>query len=238
MIYTRDISVSPMVVFTDSLHINIDNNNLKLTIGTDKLAWNSAPADGDLRRPLEIPAKFDHNSVYGLYLQGKNNISFRNYITAEEKLSACLQKDPFYVPALADMASLQIRKHQYQMAAGTAATVLSVDTYNPAANYYYGLAHMHLGNITDAKDGFDIAVLGVAYRSAAYTELSKLYYREKDETNAMVPKKMPAILVRYAVRVYAEVALCTSMVGLMGLLREMPPVSLICVQSKMVIQLL
>jgi tetratricopeptide (TPR) repeat protein len=50
----------------------------------------------------------------------------------------------------------------------------------PAANYYYGLANVHLGNIADARDGFDLAALGMEYRNAAYTELSKIYFRQKD----------------------------------------------------------
>src|SRR5207249_2123061 len=37
-----------------------------------------------------------------------------------------------------------------------------------------------LGNTTDAKDGFDIATLSPEYRSAAYTELGKLYLKEKN----------------------------------------------------------
>ena len=62
---------------------------------------------------------------------------------------------------------------------------LSIDTYDPAANYYYGLANIQLGNITNAKDGFDIATLSMEYRSAAYTELSKIYFRERNYGKAI-----------------------------------------------------
>ncbi|MEP7111594.1 MAG: DUF5107 domain-containing protein [Ferruginibacter sp.] len=184
-IYSRDISVKPMVLFADSIKIAVDGNKLKLEIGDNKLVWNSAPEDGNLSRPLEIPKDFDNNSVYGLFLQGKNYISFRDYVKAAEKLTACLQKDPYYVPALCDMALLQIQKFQFAEAVITAGKALSINTYDPAANFYYGLANLRLGNITDAKDGFDIASLSAEYRNAAYTELSKLYFLEKDETRAI-----------------------------------------------------
>ncbi|HJY13197.1 MAG TPA: tetratricopeptide repeat protein, partial [Flavobacterium sp.] len=121
----------------------------------------------------------------GLYLQGKNFISFKDYIKAEEFLTDCLKKDPNYAPALSDLAGLQIRKLEYKEAIATASRALAIDTYNPAANYYYGIANLHLGNATDAKDGFDIAAASVEYRSPAYTALSKIYFAENDQAKAI-----------------------------------------------------
>ena len=184
-VYFKNISVKPMELFKDSIRVLVDENKLRLTIGDNKLVWNSSPDDGNLNRPLGIPKDFDNNSVYGLHLQGKNYISFRDYIKAEEKLSDCLKKDPSYVPALSDMASLQIRKFQYAEAVVTASRALAINTYEPAANYYYALANLHLGNITDAKDGFDVAASSVEYRSAAYTALAKLYFCENEQSKAI-----------------------------------------------------
>ena len=181
-IYTKAISVKPMILFADSIKINVDPEKLKLTIGVNKLVWNSAPDEGNLNRPMETVAGFDNGSVYGLYLQGKNYISFHNNKKAEEKLKACLQKDPNFVPALNELAYLQLQKFQYAAAIATAGKALSINTYEPAANYYYALANLQLGNIADAKDGFDIAASGVEFRSAAYTALAKLYFCEKELT--------------------------------------------------------
>lgn len=184
-IYSKEISVNTLQVFKDSIQVSVNENKLKLTIGENKLVWNSAPEDGNLARPLEVPKDFDNNSVYGLYLQGKNYISFKDYVKAEENLNACLKKDLNYAPALADLASLQIRKLQYKEAVISASKALAIDTYNPAANYYYGIANLHLGNTTDAKDGFDIAAASVEFRSSAYTALSKIYFSENDQTKAI-----------------------------------------------------
>ena len=184
-IYDKDISLSTLQVFKDSIKIAVNPNNLRLTIGENKLVWNSNPEDGDLARPLAMPKDFDNNSVYGLYLQGKNYISFKDYTKAEENLLSCLKKDPNYAPALVDLATLQIRKLQFKEAISTASKALAIDTYDPSANYYYAVANLHLGNITDAKDGFDIAASSVSYRSASYTELSKIYLRENDLNKAI-----------------------------------------------------
>jgi predicted Zn-dependent protease len=185
IIYSKNISVTPLVLFADSIKIAVDASNLKLKLGNNKLIWNSAPEEGNLNRPMEIPANFDNNTVYGLYLQGKNYISYKDYVKATEKLTACLQQDPNYLPALCDMASLQIRKFEYAAAVTTAIRALSINTYDPAANYYFALANLQLGDITNAKDGFDIAANSVEYRSAAYAQLAKIYFKEKDETKAI-----------------------------------------------------
>lgn len=184
-VYSKNISVNTLETFKDSIQVAVDQNKLRFVLGDNKLVWNSAPEDGNLNRPVEIPKDFDNNSIYGLYLQGKNYISFKDYVKAEEKLTACLQKDPNYAPALSDLASLQIRKLEYNKAIATASKALAINTYDPAANYYYGLANLHTGNTTDAKDGFDIAAATVEFRSPAYTALSKLYFAENNQPKAI-----------------------------------------------------
>ena len=184
-IYSKNISVKPMVLFVDSINSSVDINTLKLSIGENKLVWNGASEEGNINRPMETPAGFDNNGLYGLYLQGKNYIAFHDYIKAEEKLYACLQKDSNYAPALNDLAALQIRRFQYAAAVKTAGKALSINTYDPAANYYYGIANVQLGNSTDAKDGFDIATSAIEFRSAAYTELAKIYLRTGDFTRTI-----------------------------------------------------
>ena len=91
-----------------------------------------------------------------------------------------MQKDPNYLPALTDYAMLLYRNHNYDEALAMVKKALSIDTYDAAANYYYGMINVKIGMITDAKDGFDIAALNMEYRSAAYTELaSSLFQRKK-----------------------------------------------------------
>lgn len=49
-----------------------------------------------------------------------------------------------------------------------------MDTYDPEANYYYGLINIKLDKINDAK-----AASGIEYLNSGNTELAKLYFREK-----------------------------------------------------------
>src|SRR5688572_7188068 len=185
LVYSKSIRLKTMEPFRDSVNVPESDRPLFATLGENKLTYNGDHAAGVLSRPLETPKDFDWNSVYGLYIQGRENIDQRFYQKAKEKLEACLQKDPNFLPALTDMALLMLHNMQYQDAYSYSKKALSIDTYDPAANYYYGLANIQLGDSTNARDGFDIASLSVEFRSAAYTELSKIYFRERNYGKAL-----------------------------------------------------
>ena len=89
------------------------------------------------------------------------------------------------MPALTDLSMLMIRTMRYAEGYELARQALAIDTYDGAANYYYALNAMHLGKLTDAKDGFDIATLSPEYRNAAYTELAELSLKEGDYTKTL-----------------------------------------------------
>jgi len=177
-IYSKSLNLKTLQVFSDSFRLKTTGDSLLATLGKNKSEYDASPNANVLNRPIDTPADFDWNSIYGLYLKAKENIRQRFYTAAEENLKACLQKDPYYMPALTDYSMLLYRNMKYREALDIAKKALSVDTYNEAANYYYGLINNKLKNIADAKDGFDIAAMGMEYRSAAYTELSKIYFKE------------------------------------------------------------
>jgi len=184
LVYEKQVVLKPMETFSDMLLVKVNAVDLRVTLGGNKLEYFTKKHEGDLARPLAMPKDFDWNSVYGLWLQGKENLRQRFYAEAQTKLEACLQKDPNYAPALVDLAMLEYRNLNYDKSLLYAKRALSIDTYDPAANYYYGLANVQLGKITDAKDGFDLAAQSAEWRSAAYLELAKISLRTKDLTKA------------------------------------------------------
>lgn len=98
------------------------------------------------------------------------------------------------------------RNMQYDSALSLAKRALSVDTYDEAANYYYGLINNRLGNITDAKDGFDIAAMGTEYRSAAYTALANIYFKENNLPKAIEYTNKSIAYNHYAIDAYQLLA--------------------------------
>lgn len=183
-IYSKTLRLNPLQTFADSIKITSDRD-LVATLGMDKVKYEEDSSANVLSRPIQTPSDFDWNSTYGLYLQGKEKIREKDYAAAKEKLEACLKTNPYYTPGLADLAMVLYHSTRYDDALRLAKTALSVDTYDPSANYYYGLINLALGNMTDAKDGFDIASLDVQYRSAAYTNLAKIYLRENNLEKAL-----------------------------------------------------
>lgn len=179
VLFASKVNFETLKLYVDSFAFSGDTKGVIVRIG-DKVVFDFNSESKTLSRPVDAPEDFDWNSVFGLWLQGKELIRARDYKKAEEKLKESLTKDPNYLPALTDMALLMNMDGLYQKAFEYSHHALRIDTYDPAANYYYGLANIYLGKTVDAKDGFDIALQSVEYRGAAATELSKLYFKEKN----------------------------------------------------------
>ena len=178
LLATRELDLKPMCPVEVSVPLDSRPKALRVCVGGDKLQY--VAADGDvLSRPLVSPPGFDWNSLYGLYLKGKEAVRQRNYTNATAQFQACLGQDNNYTPALVEMAGLANRRADWDAALGYARRALSIDTYDPAANYQFGLASAALRHEADARDAFSIAALSPAWRSAANTELARECLREK-----------------------------------------------------------
>lgn len=179
-LYAKPLRLAPLEVFADSLQAGVTADSLFVMLGDHKLQYAAAPETNLLKRPVAAPEDFDWNSAYGLYVAGKEYMDQKMYGKAEEKLSASLNKDHNFLPALVKMAALLYRNMRYQEALKWATRALSIDAESGEANYYYGLINATLGNTADAKDGFSIAALTSEYRSAAYTGLAGLFCKEQE----------------------------------------------------------
>lgn len=185
LIYAKQISLRPTVNFIDSVRYEPSQGDYSVNIGNVKLHYNSSPNYNVLSRPVETPSKFDWNTTDGQYIKGKEFMDQKLYSLAETFLSASLKMDSNYLPALVKMASLQYHNHQFEQALILVKRALSIDTHHGAANYYYGIINAALGNIVDAKDGFDLASLSLEYKTGAFTELAKIYLAEKNYQNVI-----------------------------------------------------
>jgi predicted Zn-dependent protease len=186
VVFSKPVSAKPLETWTAFAPVTVPAARLRVRIGGHRLEWRGDPKAGALSRPLESPADFDWGSVYGLWLKGKELVRQRSYGPAREALEACLRKDPHYAPALSDLAHLHYRAMDYQGAFDLASQALAIDTYDPFANYYYGLAADKLGRTDDARDGFELAAQSVELRGAAWTELARLEVRDGDLARAAV----------------------------------------------------
>lgn len=174
-VYSKKIRLQPLQTFTDSVKAAPDPQELLITLGKNKLQYNSNPNHNVISRPLATIDSFKWNTAYGLYIEGRELYDQKMYAEAEIKLKASLEKDPAFVPALLQSAILQYRNLQYKNALQNIRQCLQFDAHDGETNYYYGLVNEKLGNTTDAIDGFSLATLSEAYKSVAFTGLTRLF---------------------------------------------------------------
>jgi Tfp pilus assembly protein PilF len=184
-IYQRPIHAAPLSLFTDSVVTSVNPDSLVAVLGDQLLHYSAAPDANTLSRPVDAPADFDWTSNYGYYLKGTEAVDQKDYAQAELAFDSALQKDSNFLPALVASANLAWRNMKYAQALTLARRALSINTEDGGANYIYGLANDRLGNNVDARDGFDIAAMDPAFRSAAYTSLARLYVREGNIPRAL-----------------------------------------------------
>lgn len=178
LLASRKLALKPMQPVEEIVPLANPPKALRVCVGGDKLQYTAG--DGDvLTRPTASPPDFDWHSVYGLYLKGKEDARQRSYVKAAEEFESCLKQDTNYLPALVELAALANRRADPKAALGFARHALSIDTYDPGANYQFGLASAALGHHADVTEAFSVAALAPAWRNAADTELGKEYLREK-----------------------------------------------------------
>ena len=171
------VSFRPLKAWTLSLATPIAEERLRIRIGGDRFEYSGDRREAELSRPVAAPTDFDWSSAYGQWLRGKELIRQRAYEEGEAAVDAALRMDGHFVPALTDKALLRYHAGDYGRAWQSAREALSVDTYDPGANYYYGLSAVRLGKTADARDGFEVAAQAVEYRSAALIQLARLSLR-------------------------------------------------------------
>ena len=177
IIASQPVTLSVAQTYNTSLRIPDGKPAFKLTLCNREI-WSKE--DKTMDRPQTGVEPFDYETAYGKYLLGRDYSGMRLYSSAEKYIKESLDLDPNFIPSLVEMSRLYYRRMNYDSAYFYARKALSFDTYNPDANFEYGRSARQLGKTVDALDGFEIAAMTTPLRSAAYTEISKLYFIQKD----------------------------------------------------------
>ena len=139
-----------------------------------------------VERPLSMPSYFDWNSPYGRYVRGEQALRERDDRTGEQALVECLRKEPCFAPALNELAGLMARRGDYGRVRELCARALSVNTYDPEANYLDGFAADAMGAEPTARERLRLAAYSPEWRVPALARLAKMAirngsWREADE---------------------------------------------------------
>lgn len=178
-VYKKDLDLQPLQAIIDTLTVSSEGE-IEVKVG-DLLSYKSGEAEArKLHRPLVANKDFDWNSVAGLYTDAVERARQRDHKGALEKYLACLAKDPAYTPALAGIAETYFRRMEYDKALVYSQRALANDTYDPDANFIYGVINKKMGRLYDALDGFGAAARSMKYRSAANAEMAEIAFLQKN----------------------------------------------------------
>ncbi len=177
LIFEEPIVLNPLELFTKTVDIPVDRH-FQLQIGEQLLYYSSHPKDLFVDRPLKANPDFNWESAYGLFTRGLEHEKQRQYQQAHHFYQKSLEKEAAFAPSLNRLALSFYRKMEYEKAYELILKSLAIDTYDPEANYLFGLINEHWQKTANAKSGFGIAAQNQAYRNAGLTSLARMYMKE------------------------------------------------------------
>jgi len=157
----------------------------KIYLKNGELKYSSKAGNRELERPLKALEKFNWESAYGLYTKAYELEKQRMYDEALIYYQRAIKEDPGLLPALTRIGMELFRRMEYNEALGYVLNALSINTYDPEANYLYGLINDKLDKPEESKSGFSIAAASVSHRSASYTELARIFTGENSFNKAI-----------------------------------------------------
>lgn len=183
VVLRQQIDLNPMELFEGQFTLAGDNAYSIDIAGV--FSYNSNEHEDKLMsRPTLLDTRFDWESVEGLYTEAVELEKQRYYSEALQKYEKVLAMEPLHSRALTGKANILFKKMDYENAEKASLTALSMNTYDPDANFIHGMTCDRLGKKYDALEAFGLAMRSMKYRSAANLEMARIYYREGDISRA------------------------------------------------------
>lgn len=202
-IYSEFIQLKPMQVYQRSISLlDASSKILKVNIGQDLLRYTSDVTENSIDRPTLTPDGQDFTSAEHLFRQAEDMYSMRNYTGAFTIYMACLEKEPTHSRALSKLAELHYRRAEYEEGMSYARKVLENNTYDPGANFIYGVIQKAMGNLAMAQEAFSIAVRSMEYRSASYVQIAGLQLQVQNYTKAKIYAEKALDYNKYNITAY------------------------------------
>lgn len=172
-----DLDLEPEQIFSRSLEL--DNSDVKFRLENGELRYNPGDKEENfVDRPLTMQEDFDWESVYGLYTRGIEKMRQRQYSQAVTLLEGCLEKDPYYMPAITALAETDIRFMKYDEAERKLLDVIRFDAYDPEANFLYGTLLLRKKEFNKARDAFGVTLRSPQYMATSRNKLALIALNE------------------------------------------------------------
>jgi predicted Zn-dependent protease len=179
----KEILLKPMELFEQPLDMSVTND---YTIDIAGVFHYSSTERKDklLSRPTLLDDAFDWNSVEGLYTEAVELERQRSYAGALEKYEEVLKQQPYHINALVGMANIRYKMMDFGEAEKLSLKALAINTYDPDANFTYGMVCKQFGKKYDALEGFGFALRSMKYRSAGNLQMAQIYFKDGEMDRA------------------------------------------------------
>lgn len=173
-VYSTYLRLRPMQVFRKTIALSHPTEeNLRVSVGNDKLLYSSDKKENEVNRPFFAPAADqNYSSAQRFFRMGEDENAMRNYKLAHSYYQKCLALEPTHNEALCRVAEYYYRSAQYDEGIRYARKVLEYNSYDGNGNYIYGHLLRKAGKLTEAEEALSMAAATMEYRSAAYVEIA------------------------------------------------------------------
>lgn len=183
-VHSESLSLKPMEVARRTVSLPADRNAFTVSVGGPELQYTSDESATDLDRPVRTTVTPDSSSAEWLFRQGESHHKARRYEQALSLYRQVLERAPTHARALSRIAELYYRRAEYEQSLNYASRALELDTYDPGANYIYGIAQRQLGDRVNATEALGWAARSLKYRSGAYTQMADIALQDGDFARA------------------------------------------------------
>lgn len=206
IIFRNPLAMNPMEIFTETIPLPSEYEELKITIGNHLLYSDSQKEVHQLQRPFTREDTWERSPAEQLYLEGKEHAKSRDYAKALEKFQACLQQYPAHQAARIALAELLYRNANYTQALEQAKLAQQADTYNFDANYVAGIIYNAMGDRINAMEALGWAARSMEYRSAAYAQMAEIAMQDNHYDQAQLYANHALDYNRFNVSAYQVLA--------------------------------
>ncbi len=201
------IKLKPLQLWHQKISMKGHNaEKIEVTIGKNKLFYNSDNQDLIAERPSRSAVNRDFNSAEHLFMLAEDMNAMREYNNALEYYLECLKKEPCHSRALYRLAELYYRRADYTEALNSAKKVLENDTYDGSANFISGMILRRMEKLNQAEEAFTVAARTMEYRSAAFLQIAGLRIQKEDFSGGVEYSKKALDFNRYNIPAYELLA--------------------------------
>ena len=177
-IHTEAVVLDPMEVVRRRIALPSERSTITVSVGGPALQYTSDESANDLDRPVRTTVAPDNASAEWRFRSGERHHKARRYEQALSTYQEVLAQEPTHSRTLIRVAELYYRRAEYERSIEYAARALELDTYDPGANFIYGIAQRQTGDLVNAKEALGWAARSLEHRSGAYTQRAGIELQE------------------------------------------------------------